>query len=544
MLSVARFDKGQLWSTNINFIMKNWFLISLFLFLALLVHAQESMNVDLFGIANRGDIRYSGSWYYVDSLGAEYALIGARTGTAVYGIDQQDSIVELGFVPGPESNWREITVVNDFAYVVTEGMDSTTGMQVINLSFLPDTIILDTTYQETFTTGHIIQRDIYSDSAFVYVNGTSTTEGVHILDVSDPNGIVEVGVYDPNYYIHDCFVKGNRLFAAAFHNSTIDVVDVNDKSNPVLITQIDDPGGNTHSSWLTEDDNYLIVCDEQNGLAARIWNIADMDDIFEVATYSANLQSLVHNPYIRGDFAFFSHNTEGLRVVDVADPTLPVEVGFYDTFGGESGGFSGLWSACPFLPSGKIIGGDRTGGLFIWTFDTTYAARCYGIVKDSITQELLTNYQISVVETGEEIMPDLLGQFKYGNLADTFTFIIEAEGYNSKTVTSIFMEKDSIYKEIELIPSVDVATETVAKFNNTKIYPNPFYEQLMIELPQNAASLEVYTPLGQLVYTKNTSNLTKIILQKNDLPEQNGLFYFIIKNKGNAVLDKGKFCKQ
>ena len=107
----------------------------------------------------------------------------------------------------------------------------------------------------------------------------------------------------------------------------------------------------------------------------------------EVATYTANEASLVHNPYVRGDFCFLSHNTEGLRVLDITDPEVPVEVAYYDTYDGPSGGFKGLWSACPYFPSGKIIGGDRTEGLFVWTFNETYGARIYGTVVDSVSQE-------------------------------------------------------------------------------------------------------------------------------------------------------------
>ena len=171
------------------------------------------------------------------------------------------------------------------------------------------------------------------------------------------------------YYIHDAHIKGDYLYASAFFEGTIDIVDISDKTSPTLVAQIETTGGNTHSAWTTEDDKHLIISLEKDGLPARIWNIKDLSNLSEVATYTANLASLTHNPYVRGDFTFFSHNTEGLRVVDTKDPCVPVEVGFFDTFEGQSGGFSGLWSACPYFPSGKIIGGNREDGLYVWTFN-------------------------------------------------------------------------------------------------------------------------------------------------------------------------------
>ncbi|MBK7335171.1 MAG: choice-of-anchor B family protein [Saprospirales bacterium] len=243
---------------------------------------------------NRGDERYSGSWCYAAPDGQEYALLGAKTGTAIYRLEEPFS--ELGFIPGPVSNWREITVVGHQAYVVTEGTGMGQGMQVIDLTPLPGSPTLLTTYSATFTRGHIIQRDIYSESPRVYVCGTTSTEGVHILDVSNPAQPVEIGVYQPGYYIHDCHVRGDRLYGAANNQQTLDIVDISDPANPELITTLPDPGLNTHSCSTTPDENYLFLADEADGQPGRIFDISNLDNIHQVAMYTANSASLVHNP--------------------------------------------------------------------------------------------------------------------------------------------------------------------------------------------------------------------------------------------------------
>ena len=94
--------------------------------------SQQSLNISLFGELDPVPIRYSGSWGYTDLSGNEYALLGANTGLSVISIDDSLNIQQLDFIPGPASNWREITVVNDYAYVTTEGFGSGQGMQVIN----------------------------------------------------------------------------------------------------------------------------------------------------------------------------------------------------------------------------------------------------------------------------------------------------------------------------------------------------------------------------------------------------------------------------
>ena len=238
--------------------------------------AQNRENVNLFGQYHRGDARYSGSWVYVDlESRREYALLGTRTGTAIYTIDEQP-VQELAFIPGPASNWREITVLGKYAYVTTEGSGEGEGMQIIDLSNLPTSANLVNTYTATFTRGHIIQRDIYSEAPFVYVMGVCGNCGVNILDVSNPINPREVSTYSPGYYIHDAHIKGDYLYAAAFNEGVIDIVDISDKFNPVLVAQIENSGGNTHSAWTTEDNRHLIISSEKDGLPARIWNIEDL----------------------------------------------------------------------------------------------------------------------------------------------------------------------------------------------------------------------------------------------------------------------------
>ncbi|MEM6318813.1 MAG: choice-of-anchor B family protein [Bacteroidota bacterium] len=498
------------------------------------------LNVELFDQFNRGDARYSGSWVYVDVENRrEYALIGTRVGTAVYNIDTQP-ITEVGFIVGPPSNWREITVLGDYAYVTTEGSGVGEGMQVIDLSNLPDSVALVNTYSETFTTGHIIQRDITTEAPFLYVMGTCGNCGVQILDVTDPVNPIEISVYNPGYYIHDAHVRGDYLYAAAFFEGTIDIVDIRDKSNPVLVTKIDDPGGSTHSAWTTADERFLIISGEKDGLPARIWNIEDLDNLYEVATYSRNLESLTHNPYVRDDFVFFSHNTEGLTVVDIADPTVPVEVGYYDTFDGPSGGFRGLWSACPYLPSGKIIGGNREDGLYVWTFDNTQAGRFYVTLLDESTREVIRNGNGFVQKMEVSIVPDLQGLLKFGALSGNFRVDFSAEGYETQTVDIRLGPTDSLALEISMKP------QTVGLFDFQKVVPtlniapNPMKDFTVLDLHNlsKARYLRIFNSLGQLKRSEQVVGNQFFVLEKERL--NRGIYLMAVYDDKQRLLAQRK----
>lgn len=448
------------------------------LFVTSIVSAQESLNVELVTQVNRGDVFYSGSWVYADPNGQEYALLGAETGTAIYKI-MPDTALEVAFIPGPTTHWREITVVGQYGYVVTDAQGTGHSMQVIDLTALPQTASLLSSYSSTFTKGHIIQRDIFNEAPYVYVCGTSSTSGMHIMDVSNPANPVQVGLYQPGYYIHDCHVRGNIVFAAAFYEGTMDIVDITDKTQPELITRIPIPGGYTHSSSLTLDGKYLIIAPERDGLPARIYNVEDPDDVFEVATYSGNYASLVHNPYVRGDYAFISHNTEGMRVLDIADPTTPVEVGFYDTYPGPSGGFHGLWSACPYMPSGRIIGGNREDGLYVWSFNNARAGRFYGRVLNANTAAPIPNAEI-IVNALDTVHSDPQGAFRKGYLPGSFNLLATASGYEPAVANVELNANDRDTLDIYMTPLETAAGQIPEQLTALIVYPNPAEDLLYL----------------------------------------------------------------
>jgi hypothetical protein len=260
-------------------------------------------------------------------------------------------------------------------------------------------------------------------------------------------------------------------------------VNIADRANPQLIGTVPYNGKNTHSASTSEDGKYLFVADEQDGYPCRVFNVEDPTNPFEVAQYTANDSSLVHNPYVRGDFCFVSHNTEGLRVLDISDPTLPVEVGYYDTWPGQSGGFLGLWSACPYFPSGKIIGGNRTDGLYVWEFNGTRAARIYGTVSDSLTGLPLLNGTVAFAAPADTLLLDFTGSFKKGLLEGSYQLTAQAPGYQSKSLEINLLQGDSLFVGFELLPEgYSTAHPGRTALPHPKLYPNPSDGRFTVDL--------------------------------------------------------------
>jgi hypothetical protein len=94
---------------------------------------------------------YSDIWGYA-AAGREYALLGCYEGTSIIDVTNPSSPVEVAFITGPHSIWRDIKTHSYYAYVTHDGNDNeppAPGVQIIDLSSLPATATLVNTYNAT-----------------------------------------------------------------------------------------------------------------------------------------------------------------------------------------------------------------------------------------------------------------------------------------------------------------------------------------------------------------------------------------------------------
>ncbi|MBC8172959.1 MAG: hypothetical protein H7X71_03540, partial [Chitinophagales bacterium] len=66
-----------------------------------------------------------------DGAGNEYAIVGTYDGTSIVDVTDPTDPVEVQFIDGNNSIWREVRTWSNFAYVVTE---SGGGLLCIDLS--------------------------------------------------------------------------------------------------------------------------------------------------------------------------------------------------------------------------------------------------------------------------------------------------------------------------------------------------------------------------------------------------------------------------
>ncbi len=345
------------------------------------------ISLEDFGSDSGNDI-----WGWTDTAtGKEYALMGLDDGSAFVDITDTENLVYLGKLPTAtsSSNWRDIKVYQDYAYIVAESNGH--GVQVFDLkklrdvSNIPKVFSADNRYTDIGNAHNIV---INEETGFAYPVGTDRNDqfngGVHFLDLQNPEIPILAGGWGVNGYTHDAQVinytgpdadyNGSEIFVGA-NESQVVLVDISQKNAPVTISTLGYPFiGYTHQGWFTEDQRYFILGDEldeiNSGFRSRtlIFDVTDLDNPVLHDTYLGPTSAIDHNGYVLGDEFFLANYTAGVRVLDISgitDRTIS-ETGFFDTFpANDNTQFDGVWSIYPFFESGKIVISDINRGLFV-----------------------------------------------------------------------------------------------------------------------------------------------------------------------------------
>jgi choice-of-anchor B domain-containing protein len=311
-------------------------------------------------------------WGYTAPDGHEFALVGHRTGTYIYDVSTNPhDPIEVGFIPGTISTWRDLKTHGYYCYVVNE---SGGGMDIISLEdpFNPYKVGSYTSSTATAHNMFIADGYAYLVGSAGGAGGTSAWQGIIILELSDPENPTEVSRWEETY-IHDIYVKNDTAYACDIYNGSLFIIDVSDKTNPTTMVEHNYSNYGCHAVWVTDDSKYAVTGDEENGGYVYIFDIQDFNNINMVATWYPDEPEVqnksVHNVLIKDDLLYVSYYVYGTRIVDISDPYNPTEVGYYDWYPGQNGLYSGNWGTYPFTGNGLIYSTDYTGnGFFIMSY--------------------------------------------------------------------------------------------------------------------------------------------------------------------------------
>jgi choice-of-anchor B domain-containing protein len=417
-----------------------------FFLLLLTFNAKAQTNVTLRSTMTFSNQHLANIWGYAAG-GYEYALVGGANGMIVVDVTNPDAPSQVVQITGPSSTWREIETYSHYAYIVSE---AGAGVQIVDLNNLPGTNLPSHSYygdgaiNNQLSTAHALHVDL--TKGYLYVYGSNLFGGKTIvLNLnSDPYNPTYVNYVSYVGYAHDGYVDNDMLYSAHIYAGQFAIVNMANKSNPVLVATQPTPNAVTHNTWL--NGTTLFTTDEVTGSYLSAYDISNPGNITLLAKIQSNpgTGSIAHNTHILNDFAITSWYKDGFTIVDVARPANLVQTGNYDTYSTGGNGYEGCWGVYPFLPSGTIVAsnihgyGNDNGELYVCTPTYTHACYLEGTVTNASNGNPLVNAQVVIPSTGTATISGGNGQYKMGQLQNgTFTVQVNKLGYQpySTTVT-------------------------------------------------------------------------------------------------------------
>ncbi|TNE53044.1 MAG: choice-of-anchor B family protein [Bacteroidetes bacterium] len=418
-------------------------------------------------------------WGYVDGSGNEYALVGARKGTSVVSLADPSNPVEVHWEPGMESVWRDLKTWKSYAYITTEAEN---GLLILDLSSLPDASQI----QSYFYFGEVgnnwkSAHNLYIDSAgYAYIFGANRGNGgVIILDLNqDPLNPVEVGQFD-DWYCHDGYVLNDTLFGAHIYEGVLSMIDVRDRSNPVLLGTKETPSNFAHNIWTTANGDYGFTTDEKSNGYLASFDLRDPANIVELDRIQSSPGAKVvpHNAHVLGDFLITSYYSDGVTIHDISRPHNIVQTGYYDTYPDQTIGTDGCWGVYPFLPSGLIIATDIEEGLFILNPDYQHACFVEGKISDSGNGNAIQNAEVTIESFEQLNYSDFDGNYGTGHPDPGFyTISVSKVGYYPKTINNVELKQNIVNVldiQLDPIPQFQVEIKLVDAVSQNPIIEAP-----------------------------------------------------------------------
>jgi choice-of-anchor B domain-containing protein len=428
---------------------------------------------------------------YVDSLGNEYALVGASQGMSIVDITNPASPNEVAQIPNIDDLWKEIKVYRGFAYVTTEGGG---GLQIVDMRGLPNTTLPYHAYTGDGAIngqlGSIHALHIDTTKGFCYLFGTNLFNGgaVVLYLNSDPYNPTYAGKYDQLGYVHDGYVDNDTLFAGHIYAGYFAEVDMTIKTAPVVLGTQTTPTAFTHNTWISNDRDYLFTTDENSNSYLASYDVNDPQNYVEkdrIQSYNPGSGSIVHNTHILDNWAITSWYKDGFVITDVTRPHNLVHVGYYDTYAGSGGGFEGAWGVYPFFPSGTIVVTNINEGLFV--FSPNYVRACYleGVVTDSVCGSPLTGVTITISSVNVTDQTDLTGNYATGTaIPGTYNVTYSKTGYQSQTFNNVSFSAGAVTMlNVALYSSTATPVSgNVSDATTTSALPNT---QVLVTNPSN-----------------------------------------------------------
>jgi hypothetical protein len=271
-----------------------------------------------------------------------YLVIG-EGGLRIVDISNLDLPVEVGvFAARQMESFNDLKIVVDgqgdtFAIVASNER----GMIVVDVSDPknPQEVAALTPSGEPNEGIHTLFTEVVDDKTIAYLaDGLSNV--VTIWDLTLPRVPVKIGQHvsaDPEWAVHDVFAEAGRLYINATFGGLIVADTQPDPANPTFVGQYSSAQPSySHVNWVTQVGSRKITIHGDEGYDAH-FKIIDVDPnssdfMTEIGRYQTRPQVSAHNVIAVGNKAYAAYYQDGVRVLDLSDPTAPSLAAYFNSW--------------------------------------------------------------------------------------------------------------------------------------------------------------------------------------------------------------------
>ncbi|RJS21926.1 hypothetical protein DRW03_16500 [Corallococcus sp. H22C18031201] len=180
----------------------------------------------------------------------------------------------------------------------------------------------------------------FVDGDILYAMSPMPAPSVFVFDIKKPNEPVLLQkiviplspTAYPTAYPHDAFAYQGRLYV----NNILDGYVILDVTNPSVSTELGAyrfEGSLSHANAVGTFAGRTIAFEGGEGIAThlRVLDVTDPAHIVKIGEYQLG-NSSIHNMILRGKRLYVAYYQEGVRVLDVSNPTQPKEIARYSTY--------------------------------------------------------------------------------------------------------------------------------------------------------------------------------------------------------------------